>query len=112
MAALEKGITPKELAFIKRFLVRSYAFDIDTASKRLHQALDVEVLGLPKDHYASYVTKVAAVTLEEANLAIKTRIDHKDLLVVVVGTAATTLQKVQEAIPGLVEHEVVPFEQE
>ena len=41
------GVTPRELAFIQRYLVRSHAFDIDTAPKRLHQALDVELLGLP-----------------------------------------------------------------
>ena len=41
------GVTPAELAFIQRYLVRSHAFEVDTAPKRLHQALDVELLGLP-----------------------------------------------------------------
>ena len=40
-AWVQGGVTPREVAFIERFLVRSYAFEIDTAAKRLHQALDV-----------------------------------------------------------------------
>lgn len=111
-AFVEKGIEPRELSFIKKFLGRSYAFDIDTASKRLHQALDVEVLGLPADYYRKYVEHVEAVTLEQANAAVKARISAEDLLVVVVGTAADLGDKVRAAIPRLASHEVVSFETE
>ncbi len=106
------GVTARELAFIKRFLTRSYAFDIDTAAKRLHQAIDVEVLGLPADYYTAYVAQVDAVTLEQANLAVQKRISVRDLLIVVVGTAAEILEGVRAAIPSLAEHEVVPFDRE
>ena len=34
------GVTPKELAWAKRYLVRSHAFAIDTAGKRVGQMLD------------------------------------------------------------------------
>ncbi|HWL86247.1 MAG TPA: pitrilysin family protein [Polyangiaceae bacterium] len=107
---LEKGITARELAFIKRYLARSYAFEIDTAGKRLHQALDVELLGLPADYYSGHVTHVEAVTLEAANLALKRRLNTRDLLVSMVGTASEIEAKVREAIPELTSHDIVPFD--
>ena len=39
------GVTAREVSFIQRYLVRSHAFDVDTAAKRVHQALDVAVAG-------------------------------------------------------------------
>ncbi len=109
---VEKGVTPKELSFIKKFLGRSYAFDIDTASKRLHQALDVEVLELPADDYDGYLAHLDAVTAEEANAAVKARLSTDDLLLVVVGTASELEEKVRAAIPRLGSHTVVPFDRE
>jgi zinc protease len=106
------GITPREAAFIQRYLVRSHAFDIDTAPKRLHQGLDVELLGLPKDYYSTYVEHVKAVTPETANAAVRARIRPEDLLVVVVGTASRTFDPVRDAVKNLGSHEIVPFDQE
>ncbi|WP_394828726.1 M16 family metallopeptidase [Pendulispora albinea] len=109
---LDNGITARELAFIKRYLARSYAFEIDTANKRLHQALDVELLGLPKDYYSSHVTRVEAITLEEANGALKNRLNASDLLISIVGTASEIFDKVRDAIPNLAAHDVVPFDRD
>lgn len=111
-AFLEKGITSREASFIKRYLVRSQAFEVDTASKRLHQALDIEILGLPPDYHTGYADKVAAVTPDEANEAVKRRLKKDDLLVVVVGTASQIGDAVKAAIPGLTSTEVLPFDQE
>ncbi len=107
-----KGVTPRETAFMKKYLTRSHAFDIDTATKRLHQALDVELLGLPADYYDGYVGHVDAVTPELANAAIPTRLSAADLRIVVVGTQAELLDKVREKIPDLQHVDVVPFDAE
>jgi zinc protease len=109
-AFVEKGITAKELSFVKRYLTRSRAFDVDTASKRLNQAIDVEAMGLPADYHSGFVAKVNAAKLEEANAAVKARIAPEDALVVVVGTAESLLEPVKAVIPGLGEHKVVPFD--
>lgn len=109
---LAKGITAEELAFIQQYLVRSHAFEIDTASKRLHQALDIELLGLPSDYYSSQVERTRAVTLDEANEAVRTRIAAADLLTVVVGTKSEIFEAVKAAIPGLASAETVPFDAE
>ncbi|HEX9297241.1 MAG TPA: pitrilysin family protein, partial [Polyangiaceae bacterium] len=59
----ERGITAKELAFAKRYLVRSHAFDVDTPQKRVHQKLDVDLFDLPADYHAKYMRHVDDVTL-------------------------------------------------
>jgi zinc protease len=109
---LDKGITPKELSFIKRYLIRSYAFEVDTASKRLHQALDIELLGLPADYYSGHVGHVEAVTLESANAALTHRLTSQNLLVVVVGTAADIFEQVKGSIPDLASETIVPYDKD
>jgi zinc protease len=106
------GVTEREVKFIQRYITRSWAFEIDTAQKRVHQALDVEILGLPSDYYSKYLDHVAAVTAESANAAIRARIDPKNLLVAVVGTASTTLEAVKAKIPELASEETVPHDVE
>jgi zinc protease len=109
---VKDGVKASEVAFIARYLVRSHAFDVDTAAKRLHQALDVELLGLPDDYYSSWIDRVRAVTPEAANAAVKNRIHPEDLLAVVVGTAAQILEPMRAAIPNLADASVVPFDLE
>ncbi len=111
-AWVKDGVTPDEIAFIKGYLVGSYAFDIDTAEKRMHQALDVELLGLPPAYYKTWTEKVAAVTPDDASRAVKKRLDPANLLSVVVGTASEVLEPLKGAIPGLSEVAVVPFDAE
>ena len=109
---VDAGVTPREVAFIQRYLVRSHAFEIDTAAKRLSQAVDVELLGLPADYYTSWLDRVRAVTSEQASAAVKKRIDPSRLLAVVVGTAAQVLEPLRGAVSHLGESAVVPFDAE
>lgn len=104
------GITPRELAFIKNYMIRSHAFEIDTAPKRLGQALEAELLDLPADYHTAYLEHVRAVTLESANASVRERLTPGDVVVIVVGTASEILDKVIAAIPGLTEHKVLPFD--
>jgi zinc protease len=106
------GVTPREIGFIKKYLARSHAFDIDTAPKRLHQALDVELLALPADYYSAYVAHVNAVTPEAASEAVRARLSAADLTIVVVGTADGLADAVKAAIPALESHKVVPYDDE
>jgi zinc protease len=109
---VDKGVTPREVGFIQRYLVRSHAFEVDTAAKRLHQALDVELLGLPADYYSSWTDHVGAVTADAANAAIKRRISTDSLLAVLVCTASQVADPVRKAVPSLAESSVVPFDAE
>jgi zinc protease len=106
------GVTAEEMSFIKGYLVGSYAFDVDTAAKRMHQALEVELLGLPPGYYRTWTDRVMAVTPEEAANAVRKRIGPENLLSVVVGTASQVLEPLQAAVPRLREVSVVPYDAE
>ncbi len=109
---VDGGVSPREVAFFKRYLVRSHAFEVDTAAKRLHEGIDVELLGLPADYYSGWVNHVLGVTPEGASASVKNRVHVDDLLVVVVATAAQLLGPLQGAVPRLTETSVVPFDAE
>lgn len=111
-AWVEGGITPRELAFVQKFLTRSWAFEIDTAQKRVDHALDVETLALPADYYTAYREHVRAVTRAEANAAVKRRIDPSRLVVTVLGTAKDLVDDVAKAIPDLGATTVIPYDRE
>ncbi len=107
-----KGITARELSWAKRYLVRSHCFAVDTASKRVGMSLDARLYDLPAGYYETYLDRVKAVTLEEANAAIQRRLSIKDLLVTVVGTEAEIGVDVRKAIDGLANVDVVAFDAE
>lgn len=106
----EQGITKRELAWAKRYLTRSHAFALDTATKRVGLALDSLIYDLPEGYYEGYLDHVRDVTLERANAAIRERISLDDLLITVVGTASEIAEGVRQAIPGLGSHEIIPFD--
>jgi zinc protease len=109
---LKDGITDKELAFAKGYLGESYAFDVDTAYKRVRQAVDESLYDLPADYHTGYVDHVLAVTLEQANAALRARITADDLVVTVVGTASEIEAAVEKSIAKLGSKEIVPFDRE
>ncbi|RYZ03900.1 MAG: insulinase family protein [Myxococcales bacterium] len=108
----EKGVTKKELSWAKKYLVRSHAFALDTASKRVGLLLDSALYDLPPGYYEEYIERIKAVTLEQANAAVRKRLSEDDLLVTVVGTAGQIIEPVKAAIPNLASSEVVPFDAE
>lgn len=105
-----EGITEDELAFAKSYLVKSRAFDFDTAAKRLSLAMDEEILGLPAGYHARWTASVDAVTLAQANEAIRRRIQTNDLTITVVATASEVREALEQAIPRLGGVEVVPYD--
>ena len=110
---MQQGVTARELAFIQRYLVRSHAFDVDTAAKRLHQALDVELLGLPAGLLLGLGRPGARHDARGGDRRGETPgIDRSTSLAVVVGTASQVLDPVRQAIPRLAECTVVPFDEE
>ncbi len=104
------GVTKKELGWAKRYLVRSHAFALDTAAKRVGLKLDEEIYDLPAGYYDDYEERVQAVTLEQANAAVEKRISPENLLITVVGTAKEIQGPLSEAIKNLSELEVVAFD--
>jgi len=106
---LRDGITADELRFAQSYLTNSYAFEIDTASDRLNQRLDVELYGLPRDYYDRYLERVRAVTLTQANAALRRRLSADDLAIVMVATASEVREGLA-GIRGVSTVDVTPFD--
>jgi zinc protease len=108
----DQGVTDAELGFVQRYLVRSHAFEIDTARKRVHQRLEADLFDLPEGYHEKYLERVSAVDLPSANAAVKARIPVEDLVIGVVGTHAEIGEAVAKAIPDLASVTVAPFDLE
>jgi zinc protease len=106
------GLSKNELAWAKRYLVRSHAFAVDTAAKRVGLKLDATLYALPAGYYENYTENLRAVTLEQANRALKERLSDEDLLLTLVGTEALVGKPVRDAIPRLEGSDVVRYDAE
>jgi zinc protease len=104
------GVTKKELAWAKKYLERSHAFAIDTASKRVSLKVDSELYGLPDGYYEKYTERVKAVTLDEVNAAVRARLSEENLVISVVCTEKDIGGALRNAIPNLAGVEVIPFD--
>jgi zinc protease len=111
-AVRQDGITADELSFVKKYLIRSHAFEVDTARKRAHRKLDAVLYDLPEGYYERQNERIEAVTLDEANAALRRRLSEDDMIVAVVGTHAEIGKTITEAIPRLAGVEVCPFDLE
>lgn len=111
LAAFRKdGITQEELDFAKKYLVRSHAFEIDTARKRVHQKLESALYDLPEGYHATFLDKVQATTLRAANAAVRERLSEDDMVIAAVGTASEVGDALSKAVPKLANVTVVPFD--
>jgi zinc protease len=105
---IERGITKRELSSAKRYLRGTFGFDVETPSKRLDIRLERYSAGLDPEAFVGYPERMRAVTLKQANDAVRARLDPNALTVVVVAEA----EKVRaglEALPGVRSVEVLPF---
>lgn len=107
---LDDGVTERELSFAKSYLVRSRAFDLDTATKRLWTRIDQHLLGLPSNFQARAAERIMAVTRDEVNAALRKRLSSKNLIVSVLATASEARAAIEDAIDGLDRTVVIPYE--
>jgi zinc protease len=105
------GISEEELSFCRDYLRRSYAFEIDTAKKRLQQKLERAVLELPDDFHDRFVERIGVVTVAEANEAIRRRLDPRALCVAAVCTDGEIGASLRSATPWT-EAVIEPFDLE
>jgi zinc protease len=106
---IAEGVKPSELRRAKSFLVKSHAFEIDTAQKRLDQRIEAELFGLPADYFDAFVGRVKRVSVDDANAALTRRLSRRDLAITVVATASE-LKAQLSRLPGVRETNVVPFD--
>jgi zinc protease len=108
-AFVGQGLTDTEVRAAKSFLVRGHCFEVDTAAKRLDARMDVELYGLPPEHYTDYTRLVQKVKPVEVREAVRRRLSSQDLAIAVVATAKD-VRAALERLPGLAELTVVPYD--
>lgn len=106
---IDKGINDEELAFAQGYLMKSHAFSIDTADKRLEQRLDVLLYDLPPDYFSHFTDHVGATNRAQVNAALQRRLSSRELVFSVVCTAAELGGAIIEA-SGAETHEIIPFD--
>jgi zinc protease len=107
-AVKHQGLSADEVEFVKNYLVRSHAFEIDTPRKRVSHPLEEVLFDLPAGFHASWVTEVRAVTAESVNAALARKMPDEDLVVAAVATRSEVGEAIAAAIPGLVDVTVLP----
>jgi zinc protease len=106
------GLAAGELDFCKHYIRRSWPFEIDTPKKRLQQKLERALLELDDDFHARFLERVSAVSLDEANAAVRRRIDPTRMWIGAVCTEASIGTALRAAIPALADHVVEAYDLE
>lgn len=105
---VQKGLTPAELKVAKSFLVKSHAFEVDTAAKRLDQSVETELFALPADYHSGFTARVQKVTVAAAHAALQKRLSRRDQAITVVATAKDLRAQLAK-LPRVQKVSVVPF---
>jgi predicted Zn-dependent peptidase len=82
---------------------------MNTAQKQLDQSVENELFELPADYHSGFSARVAEVTRDSANAALRKRLSRRDQAIVVVATAQQ-LQPQLRKLPRVRELRVVPFD--
>jgi len=106
------GLKKSELSWAKQYMIRSHAFAIDTAAKRVGMKLDSNLYELPAGYYENYTEALRGVTLEQANRAVAERLSDENLRITVVGTESVVGNDVRAAIERLAESKTVRYDED
>ncbi|HLG18806.1 MAG TPA: pitrilysin family protein [Bdellovibrionota bacterium] len=107
--AAEKGLSDDDLTFAKNYLVRSFPFLIDTPEKIVDERIVARFVGYSDDYLETYISKIMAVTPQQARAVAKKHLNAKDLDIVVLCTAKDFKDTIGKAV-GAASVEVVPFD--
>jgi len=104
-----RGLKRDEVRRAKRYLIKSFPFDIETASRRLERTLRTAIYALPDDWYARYPSRIRAVKRADANDAVRAHLSGDDLTIAIVATATAELRSALGSIDGVRAVRVVSF---
>jgi len=110
VAFMEKGLSADDVVFFKRFVIGSYASEMDVPEHRLAARVSAEVAGLPPDFVDSYPAKIDALTPAVVNAAIKRRVHARDLAITMVATASVMKKRLLDAKVQESAIDVVPYD--
>jgi zinc protease len=111
--AKDDGLTEAEIEHARAYLDGTFAFEVATPADRLHRRLDQAVLRLPPDNDQTFRKRLAAVTVEDVNAAVRRHWRPETALVVMTATAAEMAGRIREGggVGDGVDVEVVGFEE-
>lgn len=93
----KNGLTKKEFEFSKNSLIQSAGFIYDTPMKRVSNALNEKLLGLPRGFYSEYASNIKSLTLDDVNNSAKKFFNPSEVTIVVVATASTSKSDISQA---------------
>lgn len=82
-------VTQAELDLAKEYMAGSFVRSLEDPRTVARFALLTHLNGLPKDHYATYLQRLAAITVEDVRSAAETFLKPEQAVVFVVGDAET-----------------------
>jgi zinc protease len=86
-------VAQAELDLAKEYLAGSFVRSLEDPRTVARFALLTQLNGLPKDHYATYLQRLAAVTLEDVRSAAEAFLKPEQAVVLVVGDAEAVRRK-------------------
>jgi zinc protease len=104
-----RGASDPQVAFARRHLRGAWAFEVDTADKRLFLGIDRALFHLPSDHHDAYRVRLDKLQTEAVNDALRARIAPDALWVAAVGDAETIAEPLRAAA-GAADVVVVPYD--
>jgi zinc protease len=98
------GITAEQLASVKAYVKGTYPTQsLETANQLANVLGDIEIYGLNKGEVDDLFSRIDAVTLEQANAAVKKHFLADNLTFVVLGNAAKIRDSVKQYAPSMKE---------
>ena len=85
--AVAGGITPAELAKVKKYLAGTFAIQMQTPEAIAGELAEMAFYGLPNDYLQTYIAKLTAVSLADVNHIAKTYFAPNALSIVMVAPA-------------------------
>jgi zinc protease len=92
-----ENITADELDSVKNYLSGSFPLQLETPNAIANKIINLELYGIGKDFYESYITKINDVTIEDVRNVTQKYI-HPDKLVISVAGNLDIIKKTMEQI--------------
>lgn len=99
MAMPNGKITEDELTTIKNYRSGTFAIGLESASRKASYAINIDKYNLPEDYYATYLKKVADITLEDVKRVSKKYINPYQGYILVVGNQEEVAEKLKSFSP-------------
>lgn len=82
-------IEAEEIAMNRKYLIGGYTLSLEEASETATRVQEIDVYGLEPDFYREYVATLASLTGDDLEALARARLASENLVVAVVGDAAT-----------------------